>query len=130
MNSTSSSLLRNVFLCTRLPQRCKTATHSSEQVFGWSHKENRTVGNENALVFDSWRDGWRSLEFLVSFFHVFQAEYFQGALAFCLLFYELIDFSEAAGVNETHLKHGKQLLTTRGHNFFSFIKKKFFLIGV
>ena len=111
-------------------------SNSSEQVFGWSHKENRTVGNENALVFDSWRNGWRSLKFLVSFFHVFQVEYFQGALAFCLLFYELIDFSEAAGVNETHLKHWKQLLTTwgrvvrpYGHNFFFHFQKKFFKIG-
>ena len=88
--------------------------NTSEQVFGRSQKENRAVGNENALVFDSWRDWWLSLQFLISFFHVFQIEYFQRAFAFCLLFYELIDFSEAAGVDETHLKHWTQLLTTWG----------------
>lgn len=48
---------------------------------------------------------WVSLQLLISFLHVFQAEHFQGTSALRLLFYQLIDFSEAARVNQTHLKH-------------------------
>lgn len=89
--------------------------HQTFRASFWQITERKQdCGKRNALVLASWRHWRLSLEFLISFFDIFQVEHLQRTFAFRLLFYQLIDFSEAAGVDETHLKHLPQLLTTRG----------------
>lgn len=53
-----------------------------------------------------------SFKFLMAFAHIFQNEHLQrtSTSAFGFLFNEHIDFSEAAQVNEAHLKHGASFL--------------------
>lgn len=66
--------------------------------------ERRDCGEEGAVVL-SCGACRASLQLLISFLHVFQAEDFQRTSALRLLFYQLVDFPEAAWVNQTHLKH-------------------------
>lgn len=43
-----------------------------------------------------------SFKLLISLLHVFQTEHFQRTLAFRFLFYQLVNFSEAAWVDEAY----------------------------
>lgn len=45
----------------------------------------------------------RLLEFLISFFHIFQAEHLHRPFAFCLAANQLIDFPKAAWIYQTNL---------------------------